>query len=455
MEETAHRSVFSYIESHFEGFTEDLREYCRVATISAEGEGFKEGANATRRLLEEYSIDAKEMSVPAGPNLVLGEAGGQGGPTLLLYNHYDVQPVDPIEEWDSDPFDPVVREGNLYARGVADTKGNVLAQAAAQDAIREVIGHLPLRLRFMIEGEEEVASPHFPSFWEEHRDLFKGDGATIEGSGHALDGTPTIQLGSKGILYVELTVSTAKVDQHSSLATSIPNPAWRLIAALRTLRDDEGRVLIPSFYDNVHRPTEEELDYLGKSRYDPITFKKTYGAVEVFGGDDRLSRLKQLVYGNTCNIDGFYTGYIGEGSKTINPAYAKVKLDFRLLPGQRPREVLKMLTTHLRSEGFGDVHIDELGSFEAAATPLSSRIGQALLSACREVYEREPNIFPWSAGSSSTWYYTSLGTPSAAAPGVGYAGSKVHAPNEHIRLEDAEQAIKATAAMMLAFAEGN
>ncbi|MCJ2519496.1 MAG: M20/M25/M40 family metallo-hydrolase, partial [Candidatus Thermoplasmatota archaeon] len=160
MEETAHRRVFSCIESHFEGFTEDLREYCRVATISAEGEGFKEGANATRRLLEEYSIDAKEMSVPAGPNLVLGEAGGQEGPILLLYNHYDVQPVDPIEEWDSDPFDPVVREGNLYARGVADTKGNVLAQAAAQDAIREVIGHLPLRLRFMIEGEEEVASPH-------------------------------------------------------------------------------------------------------------------------------------------------------------------------------------------------------------------------------------------------------------------------------------------------------
>ncbi len=447
--------VFSHIDSHFEEFVENLKEYCRVATISAKGQGFKEGANETRRLLEGYSVDSREMSVPGGPNIVIGETGDTGGPTLLLYNHYDVQPVDPEDEWHTDPFDPTVREGGLYARGVADTKGNVLSQAMAQEAIMEVTGHLPLRLRFMVEGEEEIASPHFTSFWEEHQDLFKGDGATIEGSGHAADGTPTVQLGSKGILYVELSVATARVDQHSSLAAAIPNPAWRLIAALRTIRDEEGRVTIPGFYDEAHRPTEEELAYLAKNTYDPITFKDAYGAVEVLGGDNRLSRLKQLVYGNTCNIDGFYAGYIGEGSKTINPAYAKVKLDFRLLPGQPPADVLKRLTVHLQEQGFSDIQIEEMGSFEPAATPLASRIGQALLSASRDVYNMEPNIFPWSMGSSSTWYYTSVGTPSAAGPGVGYAGSKVHAPNEHIRLEDAKRAIKATAAMMLAFATGS
>ncbi|MFQ5837653.1 MAG: M20/M25/M40 family metallo-hydrolase [Thermoplasmata archaeon] len=446
------RRVLGYIDSHFEEFLEDLKEYCSVPTISALGQAFREGADATRRLLEKYSVRTRELSVPGGPPFVVGEVGDGDGPDLLLYNHYDVQPVDPLDEWESDPFDPVIRDGNLYSRGVADTKGNVLSQAMAQRAIREVTGPLPLTLRFMVEGEEELGSPHFPAFWEEHQNLFKGDGATIEGSGHAVDGTPTIQLGSKGILYVELSVRTARIDQHSSLAASIPNPAWRLISALRTIRTDRGRILIPGFYDNVHRPTEEELSYLRRNSFDPLDFEQTYGVKRVLGGKGHLSRLKQLVYGNTCNIDGFYAGYIGEGSKTINPAYARVKLDFRLLPGQRPGEVLTKLKEHLRNGGFEDIQVDHLGSFEPAGTPLSSRIGQALLVACREVYGREPNIFPWSPGSSSTWYYTSVGTPSAAAPGVGYTGSKVHAPNEHIRVEDARKAVKATAAMMLAFA---
>ncbi len=446
------RRVFEYIDSRFEVFLEDLREYCRVPTISALGQGFREGADATRRLLEKYSVKTRELAVPSGPPFVVGEVDGGGGPRLLLYNHYDVQPVDPLGEWRSDPFDPVIRGGKLFARGVADTKGNVLSQALAQNAIREVTGSLPLRLRFMVEGEEELGSPHFPAFWEGHKELFEGDGATIEGSGHAVDGTPTIQLGSKGILYVELSVRTAKVDQHSSLAASLPNPGWRLISALRAIRSERGRILIPAFYEGLPRPTGEEASYLRKNRFDPLDFKEAYGVAEVFGGKSRLSRLKRLIYGNTCNIDGFYTGYIGEGSKTVNPAYAKVKLDFRLLPGQRPGEVLESLRKHLRDKGFDDINVEHLGSFEPAATPLSSRIGQALLAANREVYGKEPNIFPWSMGSSSTWYYTSVGTPSAAGPGVGYTGSKVHAPNEHIRLEDAKRAIKATAAMMLAFA---
>lgn len=445
--------VFAYIDEHFDEFVEDLTAYCAVRTVSAEGEGFAEGARATQSLLERHGVGARRMAVPEGPDLVVGEAGADG-PLLLLYNHYDVQPVDPMEEWESDPFDPVVRDGKLFARGASDTKGNVVSEALAQRAIREVTGGLPLRLRFMVEGEEEVSSPHLPAFWEAHGDLFHGDGATIEGSGHAWDGSPVMQLGSKGILYVELSVATAKIDQHSSLASAIPNPAWRLIAALNALRDGEGRIRIPGFYEGAHEPTEEELAYLGKNTYDPLAFKETYGAVDVLGGGTRLSRLTQMIYGNTCNIDGFYSGYIGEGSKTINPAYAMAKLDFRLLPGQRPQRILEALKAHLRAEGFDDVQVRDHGAFEPAATPLSSPIGQALLKGFRHAYGADPNIFPWSLGSSSTWYYTSRGTPAGAAPGVGYAGSQVHAPNEHIRLKDARQAVKAVAATMMAFASG-
>ncbi len=448
------KKVFEYIDSRFDELMEDLKEYCSVPTVSALGEKFREGADATRRLLEKYSVKTSELPVKDGPPFVVGDVVGKGDSLLLLYNHYDVQPVDPLDEWESDPFEPLVKGDNLYARGVADTKGNVAAQALAQEAVREVTESLPLSLRFMVEGEEELGSPHFVPFWEENQELFKGDGATIEGANHALDGTPTVQLGSKGILYVELFVRTAAIDQHSSLAAALPNPAWRLIAALNTIRNSEGRILIPEFYDNAPEPTEEELVYLRKSRFDPIMYKETYGASEVLGGDTPFDRLLQLVYGTTCNIDGFYSGYIGEGSKTVNPAYAKVKLDFRLLPGQRPGAVLGNLRKHLRHHGFRDIEVEDLGSFEPAGTPLSSRIGQSLFAAFREAYGRDPNVLPWSAGSSSTWYYTSVGTPAAAGPGVGYQGSKIHAPNEHIRLQDARRAIKATAAMMLEFGKG-
>lgn len=453
MEEKELEEVARYIDDRFDEFIEDLIAYCRVATVSAHKAQFQEGADATRHVLEKYGVGAKELPVPEGPPFVVGEPPAGEGPRLLLYNHYDVQPVDPLDEWETDPFDPVVKDGRLYARGVADTKGNLAAQAFAQAAIRDVTGTLPARLRFMVEGEEELGSPHFPPFWQAHQDLFQGDGATIEGAAHAADGTPTIQLGSKGILYVELRVRTAAIDQHSSLASALPNPAWRLIAALNTLRDAEGHIHIPGFYDDVHQPTAEEIDYLGRNGFDPLSYQETYGAVEVLGGATPLERLKQLVYGNTCNIDGFYSGYIGEGGKTINPAYAKVKLDFRLLPGQRPGAILQALKDHLVAGGFGDIGVEDLGSFEPAATPLASGIGQSLLAAFRKVYGKDPNILPWSVGSSSTWYYTSVGTPSAAGPGVGYQGSQIHAPNEHVRLEDARRAVKATAALMMAFGE--
>jgi acetylornithine deacetylase/succinyl-diaminopimelate desuccinylase-like protein len=384
--------------------------------------------------------------------MVVGEAAGTpGAPMLILYNHYDVQPVDPVEDWRHGPFDPTVEDGRLYARGVADTKGNVVAQALAQAGVREVLGTLPVSVRFMVEGEEEVGSPHLPGFARQHPELFRGQGATIEGAGHTPDGVPEVYMGSKGILYVELRVRTAAVDQHSSLAASLPNPAWRLLGALRAIRDARGRVRIPGFYDGIARPTPEALALLRRNPFDPRAWQKAYGVRGVFGGRTRLGRLLAYCYTPTCNIDGLLSGYTGPGSKTINPAQAVAKLDFRLLPGQRPGRVLTALKAHLRRHGFGDIEVIQHSTFEPAASPVSSRVGQALLAACREVYGRDPAVFPWMGGSSSTWFYTSRGTPAALPPGVGYSGSLIHAPNEHIRLDDARRAVKAFAAMMMLF----
>ena len=448
--EAMRQEVYARIDRRFDDYVEELRAYLRVPTISARREAEAEGAEATRALLARHGVAVRLMDVAGGPPMVVGEAAGPAGsPPLILYNHYDVQPVDPIAEWRRAPFDPVVEDGKLFARGAADTKGNTAAQAVAQAVVREVVGRLPVSLRFMVEGEEEVGSPHLPDFARRHPALFKGAGATIEGAGHTPEGVPEVYMGSKGILYVELRVRTAAVDQHSSLAASLPNPAWRLIAALRTIRDARGRVLIPGFYDGVPRPTREAMSLLRQNPFDPRAWQKAYGVTDVFGGKTRLGRLVAYCYNPTCNIDGLVSGYTGPGSKTINPAHATAKLDFRLLPGQRPLRILAALKTHLRRKGFGDIEVIQHSTFEPGASPISSGIGQTLIAACQDVYGRPPAVFPWMGGSSSTWFYTSRGTPAALPPGVGYSGSLIHAPNEHIRLDDARRAIKGFAALML------
>jgi len=414
--------VYARIAERFPEFVEGVCDLARVPTISARREAETEGATATRRALERFGVPARIVPVPGGPSLVVGEVGEDPRrPTLILYNHYDVQPVDPLDEWTHDPFTPVVESGQLFG-GIADTKGNLVAQALAQATIREVLGALPLNLRFMAEGEEEVGSPHLGAFARRHPGLFRADGACVEAGSHALDGHPQLFMGNKGILYVELRARTASVDQHSSLAAVIPNPAWRLLAALRTIRDDRGRITIPGFHDGMARPTPDALAYLARNPFDPIVYRRVYGAKAVLGGRRRLDRLKAYCYSPTCNIDGIVSGYVGERS-------------------------------HLRRGGFGDLEVIPRSAFEPGATPVSAPIGQAAIAACQEVYGRAPGVFPWAPGSSTTGYYTSRGTPVVKLPGVAYVGSRVHAPNEHIRLDDARRAIQLAAAMMLRFPE--
>ena len=451
MVDTADRQkVYSVIDSRFDVFVRELSDYTRVPTISAQGTKFQEGADATRKVLEAHGARVRLMPEEGGPPVVVGEIQEDPSlPWVILYNHYDVQPVDPLDEWETGPFDPIVKGGKLFGRGTADTKGNTVAQAIAIQAIRDVTGRLPVNVRYLLDGEEESGSPHLPRFADAHPELFTGLGATIEAASHTSDGRPVLSLGSKGILSVELGVRTAAVDQHSSLATILPNAAWRLIAALRTLRSENGKVLIEGFDDGVPAPDAEMLRYLRKNTADPLQYKEIYGVSEVFGGKTRYMRLKRYMYGTTCTIDGIWSGYSGAGHKTVNPAVAHAKLDFRLLPGQRPDAIFDKLVAHLRNKGFGDVTVEKHSTFEPASSSIKERLPQAILGAIREVYGQEPLVYPWSAGSSTTWFFTRVGTPSPHPPGVGYDGSRAHAPNENIRLEDARRSMKAIAGTIM------
>ncbi len=446
-------AVFAYVDKRFDDFVADLSEYARVPTISAQNKAYEEGAAATVRLLERAGARTRRMPVPGGPDLVVGEVVEDPRlPTIALYNHYDVQPVDPLNEWKSEPFLPEVRDGSLFARGVADTKGNTVAHCLAQAALRETLGRLPVNLRFVVEGEEEMGSPHLLPFADAHPEVFRADAATIEGNDHDASGFPIFFMGSKGILSVELTLRTASVDQHSSFATVIPNPAWRLAYALTSLRGPDDRVRIKGFYDGAHnKPTKEERAYLAKNSWDPKEWESAYGTKLLVKGS-RMDRLLAHMYRSTCTIDGIWSGYTGEGHKTVNPAVAHAKIDFRLVPGQRPEAIYRKLLAHLKSHGFGDIEVEKHSVFEPAGTSVTSSISRAIIAATRQVYGKAPNILPWMAGSSTTWYFTRVGTPAVGGPGVGWIGERIHAPNENIRLADARNAIKTVAAMLAQFA---
>jgi acetylornithine deacetylase/succinyl-diaminopimelate desuccinylase-like protein len=370
-------------------------------------------------------------------------------PTLLMYQHYDVQPVDPLNEWKRDPFDPTIEDGKFWGRGCADTKGNLIMQLLAVQAWQSVEGRPPINLKFVVEGEEEVGSPHFASFVNGNKEILKADGATIEGGDHLHEGTPKIELGCKGILYVEMISRTAKVDQHSSYAAISPNPAWRLIHALMTLRDAKGRIKIPGWYEDARRPTARELRYLRASGFKAQALKDFWGVSEFIGGDNDFEVLRRLIYSPTCTICGFVSGYIEQGTKTVNPAVAKAKIDFRLVPNMKQARQLAKLRDHLQAKGFADIElVPAKEALEAAAIPLNARIVKAAIKGSVDAYGREPEVWPWSAGASTHGFFNEVvGVPSISGPGVSYDGSNYHAPNEHFRLEDFVGGAKHMAAM--------
>jgi len=445
--------VFAYIDAHRPRFIERLQWLCRQPSIAAQNVGIQDTARMVAQLMEEIGV-RPELYATDGAPVVFGTVGN-GSPTLLIYNHYDVQPPEPLELWESPPFAAEIRDDKLYARGAADNKGNLVARLCAVEAWLRTRGGLPLSVKFVVEGEEEVSSAHLHQFVRRHRELITADGCIWEAGGKDIQENPGLYMGAKGILYVELEARGANRDVHSSQATIVPNPAWRLVWALSTLKDRHENILIEGFYDEVVEPTAEEMEHLRRiaAQRDDDLRRRDLGLDQFLLGLSGLQLVKRNLYQPTCTICGVSSGYTGQGSKTVLPSRAIAKLDFRLVPNQQPDDIFQKLRTHLAQHGFADIEVRLLGAEHPARTPVDSVLARVVQQTVREIYGRDPIVSPLMAATGPMHELTAqFGVPTVGT-GAGYAHSNAHAPNENIRLDDFVQHIKHIALIFERFAQ--
>lgn len=442
--------IHDYIDDHWMEAIEDLKRFCRQPSISAQGVGMAETVELLVRIMQEYGVETRVMPSPGeGYPLIYGEVAGESPATLLFYNHYDVQPPEPLELWTSPPFEPTEYEGNLRARGVSDNKGDIIARLLALRAFKEVRGVQPVTVKFLIEGEEEIGSPNIAAFVEQNRDLLRADACIWECGGVNWRNEPTVSAGLKGILYVHLEARGASQDLHSSMATVVPNPAWRMVWALASLKDADENIMIEGFYDDIVPPAEVDVNAIDAMPLDEDETRKALGLDRFVNDVSGYEYKSRHILEPACTICGLDSGYTGPGSKTVLPCVARAKVDFRLVPEQRPEDILAKLRRHLDSHGFDDITIgSQLEAENPARTPLGSPFVALVCDAAREVYGREPVLVPSMAGSGPMHSFTdTLGLPTTLI-GVMYPDSRAHAPDENIRLADFVLGAKHIAAIM-------
>lgn len=432
----------TYINQHQSEFLSELKTFCAQPSISATGEGIEAMAGLVREKMAGLGASVQTLEIgPADPPVVYASLG-QGERTLLIYNHYDVQPVDPIELWDSPPFEPTEREGKIYGRGVSDNKGNLLYRIQAIRAWQETMGPLPFKINWFIEGSEETGSPNLEPFCLQHGDLLKADGCLWEMGGVDEADRPMFTLGAKGLLYVELSVQVMNGDQHSALGTIAPDAVWRLVWALQTLKTPDETILLDGLWDHVAPLSDIDLELLRAIPFEEEKMMANMGISQWAGGVSGFEALKRHLFGPTCTINGIEGGYTGPGQKTVLPARAKAKVSFRLVPNLTPELVTNLLREHLDRRGFSDINIDVLGGEHPGKTSATAHVVQAAIAAANEVYPDSPVIYPLTPGTGPVWpVAVAHGTPMVSF-GASYPGQNLHAPNENIRLDDYFKALK-------------
>ncbi|MBU8598302.1 deacylase [Shouchella clausii] len=420
-----------------------LFKLLRQESISTQNKGMRECAALMRALMEEVGARTELFETEGHPILYGELLTDKHAPTLLIYGHYDVQPPDPLSEWETPPFEPTVRDGRIFARGAGDNKGQIVAQLLGIKTYQEAFGALPVNIKIVIEGEEEMGSIHLPDFVQSNKELLQADLVyTADGPSHD-SGSPLVLLGVRGILSFEIELQNADFDNHSgNTGNIVPNPAWDLMELLQTMRSTDGRVLIEGFYDNIRPASAEEEQLLATLPFekDSVAQKIGYPHLDI----DGKSYYRKLALEPTFNICGLKSGYLEDGIKTIIPSKASVKIDARLVVDQDPKDIFEKVTAHVKARR-PDAKLTFLGAMEPSRTPIETAIVQKALEGISACFNEDPLIQPSLGGSLPDYVWTKLlQAPSLLVPYANF-DQRNHSPNENLAIRHFLNGIRCTA----------
>ncbi|MEX0680690.1 MAG: dipeptidase [Balneolales bacterium] len=441
-----------YIGRNQDLFKEELFELLRIPSISVDSDYKEEVYRAARFVadqLEHIGLNGVAIEESEGYPIVYGEhlEAGPGKPTILIYGHYDVQPPDPLEDWQTPPFEPSVREGKIYARGVSDDKGQVFTHIKAIESFLKTGTELPVNVKFVIEGEEEIGSPGLRPFLAANKERLTCDMVLVSDTAMFAKDTPSITYGLRGIMYLELEVTGPIRDLHSGVyGGGVQNPANALCEMIAKLKDENGVIQIPGFYDKVRPLTEKERTAYDQLPFDQQEYNRELGIEEAFG-EAGYSTLEQVSARPSLDVNGIWGGYLGKGAKTVLPARASAKISARLVPDQEPKEIFSLIRQHLYNiqpkgvrlniiehHGGHPVLVDlEFYGLKAAAAAFEDVYGKKVL------FSREGGSIPIVADFAKTLNATTI------LMGFGLNSNAIHSPNEHFHLNDFERGMKTSA----------
>jgi acetylornithine deacetylase/succinyl-diaminopimelate desuccinylase-like protein len=444
----------SYLEQHRERFLGELFEFLRIPSVSARSEHNPDTRRAAEWIGDAMRRIGMEVSIHDTPGhpVVLAEWRGAGdsAPTLLVYGHYDVQPAEPLELWETPAFEPAIRDGRIYARGSVDDKGQLYLHVKALEAHLAVNGRLPCNVVVLAEGEEEVGSVNLEAFIREHADRLACDAVVISDSTMYAPGQPSILSSLRGLAYFEINVRGPASDLHSGMyGGAVVNPAMALARILATMHDDQGRVAIDGFYDDVQDWGDEARSGMRNLPFDEEHFRAEIGATAL-GGEVGYTVQERLWTRPTCEVNGLLSGYTGEGAKTVLPGHAMAKVSCRLVPNQQPEKIEALMKAHVARVAPPGVTVDvvHLHGGRPWRADLHGPVFDAAREALHEAFGRQPFIVG-EGGSIPVVgdFQRILGAP-VLLMGFGLPGENAHAPNEWISVENFEKGTLASTLLL-------
>jgi succinyl-diaminopimelate desuccinylase len=442
--------VLQYIDGRKQAHLDDLFALLRIASVSANSSHRADVRRAADWMTAQFKalgLHTEQIGTPGHPLVFAQSPAVPNAPIALVYGHYDVQPPDPLDEWISPPFEPTIRDGNVYARGATDDKGQMLTHVKSVEAWLRAEGKLPIQVKFLIEGEEEVGSAHLPAFVAAHRDMLACDCVVISDSSQFAPGLPAITYGLRGLAYYELRLRGPRQDLHSgTFGGGVANPANALVAILAALKDEHGRVTLQGFYDDVIPLSDRERAEFRALPFDEQQFARQLG-VSALAGEAGFSTLERRWARPTFDINGLTSGYQGEGAKTVLPARASAKFSFRLVPNQDPAKVTASLRAFIAAHlppGIEMELVDHHGA-PGVVVSLDSPFMRAAVAAITSGFGRAPVFIREGGSIPIVNTFAKELDADVLLLGWGQNDDNTHSPNEKFCVADFARGIRASA----------